>query len=283
MGDKTTPQAKAAQLAVQLSENEMRRTRQAISDIDTELGQIAAISAMQTADPGTTTGRISAVAANAEAREFALKNMAGEAVFKPLFEGLLTAGSEQQRKLSAAQDAITTDIGVFQNALKTQDITPQQQVARNIGLSQALTNVQTVSDPALEVASAIKQVRLEAEKNFTLGVGPLINFERFIRGTIERVSGFNVENILTTPEEEARIGVHRLESLITESQPIFRERTPEEIAQVETLRQQIIVMQDMLRAMQANTEEVRKNNAIMQQDVQTNNTGTIQRQQEQRK
>lgn len=283
LGTATTPEAKAARLAVTTTEAEAKRLTKSIADMDTELAQFASIATMRASDPGTTVGRIQAVAANEDARNFLLQNLQGEAVFKPLFEGLLTSGSEQQRKLTAAQATITTDIGVFQKALASMELTPQQQIARDIQQSTALQNVQSMADPALETAAAIKQIRLEAERNFTLGVGPLINFERFVRGTIERVSGFNVDNIVTTPEEEARIGIQRLQDLITESQPIFRARTPEETAQVETLKQQILVMQNMLQAMQANTEAVNRNNAIMQQDIEGNTTGTIQAQAEKRK
>lgn len=252
-GSADTPEAKVARLAITTTENEVKRLKASIVDMDQELSQLASISQMRSDDPGTTAGRIQAIAGNEAAREFALKNMVGEAVFKPLFEGLLTAGSEQQRKLADAQKVITTDIGVFEKALKTQDLTPQQQTARNLGFSEALTNAQSMADPRLEVASAIKQVRLEAERNFTAASSPLVSLQKGLEGFSLWARGWMELDFdpLLSPESELLTGRSRLQMLIDE-RPLFRDRTPEELQQVETLRQQIRVMESLMQSLQSN-------------------------------
>ena len=281
-GQSDTVEARAARLSVTTTEAEAKRLKQSISDMDKELAQFASIATMRASDPGTTVGRIQSVAQNADARNFLLQNLAGEAVFKPLFEGLLTAGSEQQRKLAAAQGTITTDISVFEKALQTQDITPQQQIARDMQLSQALQNVESVADPQLEFARAIKEIRVNAEANNTLPRSMFLATSRLF----ETIASPILPDSLGTPQTEARFAIERLREIISEAEPVGGFRRAEDQRQAEMIREQIKVierLEQLSRDMQANTEEVRRNNEILQQDVQTNNTGTIQAQVEKRK
>jgi hypothetical protein len=280
LGDGDTPEARAARLAVSTTQAEAKRLTKSIADMDTELSQLASIANMRTADPGTTVGRIQAVAANTDARNFLLQNLSGEAVFKPLFEGLLTAGSEQQRKLAAARGAITTDISVFNKALQSMDVTPQQQVARDMQLSTAMQNVEAMADPQAELAAAIKQIREDSERNTTL---PL-SFAKMMANAIE--SPFRSFVPLGTPQEEAKYTIDRLNDLIIQTQPLMGQRSANDQRQVDMLKQQMEIVANLARLsadMRENTEEVRKNNAIMQQDIEGNNTGTIQAQAEKRK
>lgn len=289
LGTADTVEARAARLSVSTTEAEAKRLTQSISDMDKEIAQFASIAAMKAADPGTTAGRIQAVAGNEAAREFVLRNLSGEAAFKPLFEGLLTAGSEQQRKLADAQKVITTDIAVFENALKTQDLTPQQQIARNLGQSEALRNVESVSDPRLEIARAIKDIRTEAERTSILGYGPFM----FVQKMFERIAttelpfvGAPIPDSLGSPAVEASYARERIGQMIEESFPFFGSRPADQERQVEQMREQLKVIEQLeklAQKLESNTEAVKRNNDILQQDVQTNNSGTIQRQQDQRK
>ena len=282
LGEATTPEAKAARLAVTTTEAEAKRLTKSIADMDTELAQFASIATMRAADPGTTVGRIQAVAANADARNFLLQNLQGEAVFKPLFEGLLTSGSEQQRKLTAAQSTITTDIGVFQKALASMDVTPQQQVARDMQLSEALKNTQSVADPQMEFARAIKEIRLETERNITLPRSAFMATARLF----ENIASPLLPDTLGTPQSEARFATERLTELLQDAEPVGGFRRPEDQRQADMIREQIKVierLEQLSRDMQANTEEVRRNNEILQRDEQQNTTGTIQAQAEKRK
>ncbi len=382
LGTADTVEARAARLSVSTTQAEAKRLTQSISDMDKELAQFASIATMRASDPGTTVGRIQAVAQNADARNFLLQNLAGEAVFKPLFEGLLTSGSEQQRKLAAAQGAITTDISVFEKALQSQDITPQQQIARDMQLSQALQNVDSVADPQLEFARAIKEIRINAEANNTLPRSMFLATGRLFENIFRPI----MPDSLGSPQIEARYAIERLQEIISEAEPVGGFRRPEDLRQADMLREQIKVIQrleeqsrtsdlsqlktilgpaanppapvqpiqppserprpletatnpdrgptdkpreptldlsreqlaqqlaearrrmdqpppanvdaaalrreqmqvierleQLSRDMQANTEEVRRNNNILQQDTQTNNSGTIQAQVDKRK
>lgn len=282
LGTATTPEAKAARLAITTTEAEAKRLTKSIADMDAELAQFASIAAMRASDPGTTVGRIQAVAANEDARNFLLQNLQGEAVFKPLFEGLLTSGSEQQRKLTAAQATITTDIGVFQKALASMDVTPQQQVARDMQLSEALKNTQSVADPQMEFARAIKEIRLETERNITLPRSVFMGTARLF----ENMASPFLPDTLGTPQSEARFATERLTELLQDAEPVGGFRRPEDQRQADMIREQIKVierLEQLSRDMQANTEEVRRNNEILQRDEQQNTTGTIQAQAEKRK
>jgi hypothetical protein len=180
------------------------------------------------------------------------------------------------------QRVITTDIGVFENALKTQDITPQQQIARDLGQSEALRNVESVADPRLEIARAIKDIRTEAERTSILSYGPFMATQKLF----EAIASPILPDALGSPRSEARYARERIEEMIDQSIPMFGSRPADQERQVQQMREQLKVierLEQLSQRLEQNTEEVRKNNNLLQQDVQTNTTGTIQRQQEQRK
>lgn len=89
-------------------------------------------------DPGTLVGRLDAVRNDEELRTKMLGDLKGEAIFKPIFESLLNIASGDSKELSNALNNVTTDVKVFEEALKTLNVTVQQRIA-NAGANAAAT------------------------------------------------------------------------------------------------------------------------------------------------
>lgn len=63
---------------------------------------------------------------------------------------------------------MTTDVSVFENAMKTQDLTAPMRIARTLEESKAITAVQQTDTSNAEAMAAIRAIRDDALKNTTL-------------------------------------------------------------------------------------------------------------------
>jgi hypothetical protein len=241
LGTADTIEARSARLSVTNTEAETRRLAQSISDMDKELSQFASIDAMRKSDPGTTTGRLLAVSENNEARNFFLRNLKGEEIYKPLFTGLVTLGSKQQESLKTSLRTVTSEVKAFADAMTTQTITPQQKIAMDLNRNEALQNAESLADPQIELSAAIKKIREDAERNTTL---PL-SFSKIMANAIE--APFRSFVPLGTPQEEAQYTIDRLNDLIKQSQPLMGNLSPNDQRQVDMLRQQMEIVANLSR------------------------------------
>lgn len=121
-------------------------------------------------DPGTTMGRLQAVRSDPEKKEAFLSDLKGEAIFKPLFKALTDEASTQSAELATALKTITTDIKVFDAALKTLNITPQQKVANARAEADTAIEVQKFGDAPRAATGNIRQIYSEAMANTNVSI-----------------------------------------------------------------------------------------------------------------
>jgi hypothetical protein len=160
-------------------------------------------------DPGSTIGRLEAVRNDPELQASMLKDLKGEAIFKPIFESLVNATSTDSAELSKALQTITTDVKIFDAALKTLNVTPQQQAANAIASVDAAVSVQGFGDSETRSKASIAEITEKALNTTTTGfldslMAPL---DRFVRGLdaasipAERFGSFQKENLQARKEQ----------------------------------------------------------------------------------
>jgi hypothetical protein len=291
-GTANTPTANAARHAVTFAQNEVKRIKEEIAQMDKDISEMSSISEMRMNDPGTTVGRLDAIAGNEAARNYLLSNLKGEEAYKPLMKSLLTKGSEERDKLTTALQTISTDPKVYDEAKASLVITPQQQVARLQLKNETETAVQAFKDQSLEMATYLKEMTEQTEADNILPMGLSYDIGNFARSMRRKVVSDDMYhgNDFDSRAHQAEMS---LKELKVESQSMFNERTPEQQSYVELLDKRLEFIQqtrELMETLKANTEAMNKNNEVVgrnneliQQDVQTNNSGTIQRQFDQRR
>lgn len=121
-------------------------------------------------DPGTTIGRLNAIQSDEKLKGAFLDHLMGEAIFKPLFEDLTDPTSKKFKELEAALKTVSTDVKVFDDALKTLDITPQQKIANATAKAETAVAVQQFGDNTAATTAAISDISTNAFKNTSSGV-----------------------------------------------------------------------------------------------------------------
>jgi len=237
-GTQDTPEAESARIKAQSAANQVVRLQQSLARLDKEIGAIERIDVLKAADPGTTLGRIQAVSDDQQVRKFVLENLKGEAIFKPLFEGLLTKDSIQQEKVNKAAATTTMDVQVFEDALKTQDLTPQQKVARELQVSEALKARESIADPNLEIAQAIRQIRDNAINDTTLPQ----TLSGFYAKTLEKTFKGMLGDRLGSPQSEAEVALRMIDERVFYATPNVGGFTEEQKRQLELLDAQKAVI-----------------------------------------
>ena len=132
------------------------------------------------------------------------------------------------------------------------------------------------------MATYLKEMTEQVEADNVLPMGASYNIGNFFRGIRRNWLGIPDDmvygNDFNSRANQAEVAMKEIEA---ESQPWFGKRTPEQQSYVDLNRQRIEFVKDADRLMQsldANTKAVNRNNEIMQQDVDRNSTGAIQRQ-----
>jgi hypothetical protein len=233
-----SPAAQSARLSLTNAQSSLERLLVSSASTDKQLAALEADRQAQKkrVDPGTTLGRLEAVSKDPKLREQVLGDLKGEAIFKPLFEGLVTAGSEQRKALADSTAAITTDVSVFENAIKTQDLTAPQKIARTLEESKAVTAVQQTDTSNAEAVAAIRAIRDDALKNTTLPNSTFNTIGSYLESDY-------VENLVNGPENVRSVASSARERLTNriegaEDSFVFRKPNREEQSQIDALKSQ---------------------------------------------
>lgn len=232
-------------------------------------------------DPGTIRGRLEAIQGSqdlqkgflgefkgndllAELKEEFVKDLKGEAIFKPIFESLTDTKSTDSAELANALKTVTTDVKVFEEALKTLDLTPQQKLANAQASAQTAVAVQKFGDAPRASAATIRETYEEAVKNTNVTTGQFLR-EFFIRQT----GLLSAEEASTDP---ATFGRGRIADLEQRRAALLRQPQSAEIDdKIQTVNAAI---QSIERAVQvANTprefinDELAKQNEVMREQT----------------
>lgn len=246
----------AAALFAMLSEVDPRGESAATATVQL-IDQLRTLFKDSESDPGSVSARIKAVANDPEIRSEMLDDLKGEAIFKPLFEGLLTSGSVQQSRFDAASAAVTTDPKVFQDSLAAQSITPELRLARAAESAKASQAVADRGNVADEVTAQIRELAESAKKNNTLPMSLFFNVGE-IGSSVLPKSLIQQASLGNDVDRNAQSAIGSINQLIEESAPTFRNRTPAEETQVELLRNmiaQIIELQNAYRESQNSPQQ----------------------------
>ena len=233
-----SPAAESARLTLTNAKSSLERLVVSSASTDKQLAALEDDRKTQQTrvDPGTTLGRLEAVSKDPKLREQYLSNMKGEAIFKPLFEGLVTPGSDQRKKLAASSAAVTTDVSVFENAMKTQDLTAPQRIARTEEKSKAITAVQQTDTSNAEVIAGIRKIRDRALNETTLPSTIVGRMSRtmFPDSLNTMVDGpENVKAVARQAEQSLSVRISEAEESF-----IFRGPNKEEKSQIDSLKAQ---------------------------------------------
>lgn len=155
-------------------------------------------------DPDSFVGRLQTIQQSPERKGEVLKNLTGEAKFKPLFEGLLDPNSKVFREFTAALKATTTNVEVFDNLLVKLAASPQQKVANAI----ARTNTAiAVSDMKQQTSIDMKAISVITQDAIAATASGFID-----NLTLGAFSGIedNIERSLYSPEFYAKNKINEL-------------------------------------------------------------------------
>lgn len=144
-------------------------------------------------DPGTTIGRLQAVRQDPQLKEAFLGDLKGEAIFKPLFESLVNETSTEAQELANALQTITTDVKVFDAALKTLEITPQQKIANAQAAAETSVAVKQFGDKSSATSDAIDKITKDALTN-----SAATTFQKFSNALRSSVD-FGIDRSIATP------------------------------------------------------------------------------------
>jgi hypothetical protein len=188
-------------------------------------------------DPGTTIGRLKAVKSDASLKESFLGDLKGEAIFKPLFEALTDDASQQSKELATALETITTDVKVFDAALKTLEITPQQKTANALARAETSVEVQKFGDKSSFTTAAVADIAKAALEN----TGST-TFQKF-QNSISKMTDFGFERSTMTPSRFAAVQLENLSQRKTELSGLAR--TPEIQDKIQTIDAAIQSINDL--------------------------------------
>jgi hypothetical protein len=297
--DPSTPQA--LENAIDLSE-----TRAKIIELEnrqrSNLEKLDLLTAERNAsanDPGTLMGRLDVARGNQALRDKLLSSIQGESTVKPRFQGLVQddAMFNEFRRIASE---ISLDPQQLAKVVENQNANPQMRMALSAeAVAASLAVNQSRNTPAAAVAKA---AQIEADVLGETALGTVSSFVNVMTAFERQVSR------MTAVGDEEQFLNNRLSTLqqrrqFLENDPgLFdparkREVTPQLQTQLKITDEGIAAIKSLIeevkqfRAIQneanikldANTQEVKRNNEILQQDGQQNNTGTIQAQAEKRK
>jgi hypothetical protein len=121
-------------------------------------------------DPGTTMGRLEALRNDPELRKQLLENLKGEEIFKPLFESLTNETSTESAELSNALKTVTTDVKVFNDAMNSFELTPQQRTANAMAQVDTAVGVSQFTDENAMQLAAVRQIGEKAMAESSTGM-----------------------------------------------------------------------------------------------------------------
>jgi hypothetical protein len=217
------PGAKDIRLDLDEAKASLFRAQKAskLSDKETEeLRRLQVVKAATAKDPGSTVGRLQAIATNPElARDFEA-SISIEQIFKPMVKGLIDMKSDYFKKFKANLATVTTDKKVYDEGMASMTNTPQQKLALSMekaATANAIKNFGDVETQTYGVVDKIVQDALKENPNVGLNaIGESFSqwgFERLGLGGEASVSSnvYSPEQainsaILTLRDRQADVG-----------------------------------------------------------------------------
>ncbi len=170
----SSSQANEIRLAVKAAEVALAGTQRRSAADSLELAGLQSIQAATAVDPGTFTGRLSAIRANPALSQSLSEGLTGEQKFLPLFRQLLDGTSEFSKDFETALSTVTTNVKAFEDVAQSTVETPQ---ARRVAAeNRANVAVQIASandtDSLRKLISKISNNALsETSIDFSTGIG----------------------------------------------------------------------------------------------------------------
>ena len=202
---------------IDLSEAQASLTRatkaSTLNDKDSEeLRRLQTQKQLASNDPGNLMGRMQAVQQSPELMRTVEANLKGEAQFKAIAQGFFDPNSVHMKGLTAALGSITTDVKVFDDALKTMEITPQQKTAMALEKGTTATEIAKFQDVATQQKAAVDSIVEQALKQ-----NPIGGFQGFFQNASESIlsaTGLKItpSMVSTSPEQAINSGIMTLKS-----------------------------------------------------------------------
>lgn len=211
---------------------------------DLEFAKIQTQKGLAAQDPGTLRGRLEAVQKSPILLREAESNLKGEAAFKPIAQGFFDPNSEHMKGLNEAFEKVTTDVTVFDEAVKSVEMTPQQQVALSTKKIDTQESVRQFEDISGANAAAFREIEEKAlgatNVDYTTAIGSSLP---------------SLTRPMTDPSASAEYSVNVLRD--REGYLRSKERTPDLEKRLETL----------VTAIESIVELSKKNPAISQESI----------------
>lgn len=137
-------------------------------------------------DPGSTVGRLEAIASNPELLRDFEASVHIEEIFKPMVRGLTDMKSDYFKKFKANLATVTTDTKFFDEGVQSMEATPQQKLALAMEKSATANAVKNFKDTETQIYGTVDNIVQEALKaNPNVGANAMV--ESFSQWGFERL------------------------------------------------------------------------------------------------
>lgn len=181
----------------------------------------------ETKDPGTYDSRLAMVAESQPLNQFVEKRMTGEAKFLPGLRASLQKDSPESKAYAETLKNVSTDQKYFDDLIESQQVTPQQQMARRTEKSRAFANVRLAKDTKSAELAAIDEIVKESfDKVAPTGFAAIQNQIGKWAGRVLQVDpdSFLPSSFTNDPEQAYRNAIKTVRSQRVDSLPTLDEK-----------------------------------------------------------